>query len=89
MPSVVDISLDIVLTKTICVWDYNHLPNCLKNYIDEKCISTSDLDWIALRPSIYDEEYIPWLSEPYFGCCEVKEHPIDKIRCTLILGYHA
>ena len=80
---------DIGVDSAICIWDYEHLPQEIKDFMRDESISTDDADWFALRPNIYADDYIPWLEEPQFGCCLVQEYVIGTIGYTLIVGYHA
>ena len=81
--------LDIGLESAICIWNYQHLPECLKEFLKQEGISTDDADWFAIKPPIYQNDYISWLEEPQFGCCLVQEHPIGTGGHTLVVGYHA
>jgi len=81
--------LNIGVEFAICIWDYQHLPECLKEFLKQEGISTDDADWFAIKPPIYQNDYISWLEEPQFGCCLVQEHPIGTGGHTLVVGYHA
>lgn len=81
--------MEFGVESAICIWDYYHLPEPLKEFLREESISVNGADWFALRPAIYDEDYIPWLEEPNFGCCLVQEHPVGTLGYTLIVGYHS
>ena len=75
--------------SAICIWDYDHLPPELKEFMEEQNIRKDDLDWIAIRPAIYKDQYINFLEEPNFGCYKVEEFPIGTIGYTMVLGYHS
>jgi hypothetical protein len=74
--------------STICIWDYWHLPQWIKDFLEKEQITTDDVDWFAIRPSVYKDDYIPWLEMPAFGCCKVKEYPLNKEGDVLVVGYH-
>ena len=84
-----DEPMDIGVERAICIWDYDRLPECIKDFMKDEAISVDDADWFALKPAIYEDDYIPWLEEPAFGCCLVHEHPIGKLGYTLVVGYHS
>jgi len=81
--------MEFGVESAICVWDYQHLPLSIKEFLKQEGISTCDADWFALKPAIYRDDYISWLEEPQFGCCLVQEHPIGTSGYTLVVGYHA
>jgi len=81
--------LEFGVTSAILVWDYDHLPEPIKEFMEVNNIRNDDIDWIALRPKIYEHQYINWLEEPQFGCYRVEERPIGVLGYTLVLGYHA
>jgi hypothetical protein len=89
MPAEGDPVMELGVESAICVWDYDHLPESIKDFLKQEAISTDDADWFALKPAIYQDDYIPWLEEPQFGCCLVQEHPIGTIGYTLVVGYHS
>jgi len=74
--------------STICIWDYWHLPQRIKDFLEKEQITTDDVDWFAIRPAVYEDDYIPWLEMPAFGCCKVKEYPLNKEGDVLVVGYH-
>lgn len=79
--------LEFGLDKAIFVWDYDHLPDEIKKFMEEQQIPNDDIDWIAIKPEIY--EWVNWLEEPIFGCCSVKEYPLGTMGHKLVLGYHS
>ena len=49
-----------------------------------------DEDWLALVPPTLNDEWIPWLENPSFGCCSVSEHEHPEIPgCVVYIGAHA
>ena len=82
-------TLELGVESAICIWDWDHLPDCVKEHMIATHISTSDLDWIALLPKIYEDHFLPWLECPSFGCCRVDSYPIGKLGYTLVVGYHS
>jgi len=80
---------EIGVERAICVWNWGNLPDCLKEFMEEEQIPKDDADWFALKPSIYKDDWIPWLEEPVFGCWSVKEYPIGTLGYTFIVGYHS
>ena len=74
--------------NAILIWDYNHLPEEIKTFMEIHDVSRDDLDWIALKPMIYKDKFINWLEEPAFGCCDVSEIPFSN-EYIMVLGYHA
>jgi hypothetical protein len=81
--------LEFGLDKAIFIWSYDNLPDEIKVFMQSSLISNSDLDWVAILPKIYDQEYIPWLECPSFGCCRVIMHPIGTVGDMLVMGYHS
>jgi len=81
--------MEVGVESAICIWDYKHLPQCIKDFMKQESISVDDADWFALKPAIYQDDYISWLEEPQFGCYLVQEYPIGTIGYTLIVGHHA
>jgi hypothetical protein len=77
------------LGSAICIWDWDHLPKEIKEWIDEQGIDPSDCDWIAVVPPEYKDKYISWLNEPYFSSCVVKTYDLSPEGYTLVMGYHA
>ena len=81
--------LDLNLESAIIIWSYDHCPDVLKKYMKLAHLHNDDLDWIAVRPPVYENDYINWLEMPAFGCCKVEEHKLNEKGTTLVLGYHA
>ena len=81
--------MDIGVENAISIWNYEHLPEFIKEFMKEGNISIDDADWFALKPSVYKNDYIPWLEEPQFGCCAVDEYPMGDSGDTLVVGYHS
>jgi hypothetical protein len=81
--------LEFGLDKAIFVWTYDTLPAEIKEYMKANNIPEGDLDYIAIVPKIYKDEYIQWLDAPAFGCCAVNRIPIGSRGEEMILGYHA
>ncbi|MCK9592840.1 MAG: hypothetical protein M0Q91_12625 [Methanoregula sp.] len=77
------------LGSAICIWDWDHMPTELKEWIGELEIDPCDCDWIAVVPPEYKDQYISWLDEPYFGCCVVKTCELSPMGYTLVMRYHA
>ena len=44
--------------NAILIWDYNRLPEEIKTFMETHDVSRDDLDWIALKPMIYKDEFI-------------------------------
>ena len=87
--NVKDRVLEGEIGEGIVVWDYDHLPEPVKTWMCEQKISTCDLDWIAILPPSYDNQYISWLTQPAFGCSDVQDYALSKDGYRLIVGYHA
>ena len=81
-------NLPIDPKSTICIWDYRHLPQWIKDFLEKEQITTDDVDWFAVRPAAYKDHYISWLGEPAFGCCDVEEYPLNEEGDVLVVGYH-
>ena len=74
--------------STICIWDYWHLPQQIKDFLEKEQITTDDVDWFAVRPAVYKDQWILWLEMPAFGCYKVEEYPLNKEGDVLVVGYH-
>jgi len=72
----------------IRVWNYDHLPRPIKEWMEREQVTRDDLDWIAMVSSCYKDRWIGWLGEPAFGCCSVKTYAFDEEH-NLVFGYHA
>ncbi len=79
---------DIDVTKGICVWNYENLPETIKDFMEGENITKDDLDWIALVSPCYSDMWIDWLDGPSFGCCDVIGYKF-KEDYKLVCGYHA
>ena len=83
------VDFESIIGNAIIVWDYAHLPEIIKKFMEENNISNDDLDWIAIVDPAYKDMYIHWLECPAFGCFDVSNYPIGSMGHTLILGYHS
>jgi hypothetical protein len=72
----------------ICVWNYANLPDPIKSWMVKEQVTNDDLDWIAMVPPCYKDEYINWLEEPAFGCCSVNTYAFGE-NYSLVFGYHS
>lgn len=81
--------LSFLVGSGIWVWDWNNLPQEIKDWMKENGCSSDDLDWIAIVPPAYKGQYINWLEEPHFGCCQVDTYNLSPEGHELILGYHS
>lgn len=82
-------SLDFPIGPAIWVWDYNHLPDVLKCWMNEHDMTVDDIDWIAVVPPEYKDDYINWLEEPIFGCYKVDNKELSPEGHRIIAGYHS
>lgn len=78
---------ELPTANCICVWNYDNLPQSIKEWMKKEQIANDDLDWVAMVPICYHNEYINWLEEPIFGCCSVKTYAFDEEH-NLVFGYH-
>ena len=82
------IKLTIDPKSTIYIWDYWHLPQQIKNFLEKEQIATDDVDWFAVRPAVYKDYYALWLEMPAFGYYKVEEYPLNEEGDVLVVGYH-
>jgi len=70
--------------KAIMVWRFHDAPEQFRK------LSThgGDEDWLALVPKELAGQYIHWLEEPAFGCCEVTEYKLEG-GCIVRIGAHS
>jgi len=82
-------TLDFPIGPAIWVWDYDHLPEAVRSWMKEQDCSFDDLDWVAIVPPEYKDQYINWLEEPVFGCCSVHRLPLSPEGHEIVMGYHS
>ena len=83
------LALDMKIYEAIIVWKSDRIPKELLEWIRLADIHLDDSDWVAIIPPLYKDEYIPWLEQPAFGCCDVKEHKLNSEGYRIVIGYHS
>lgn len=66
----------------ITVWRFRDAPESLRDVSPHG----GDEDWLAYRPLVFADEYIPWLEQGRFGCNTVSRHPIHG--GDVLIGTH-
>ena len=79
---------ELPTTNCICVWNYDNLPQAIKNWMKMEKVTISDLDWVAMVPLTYKDVYTPWLEESVFGCYSVKTYAFNEEH-NLVFRYHS
>jgi len=70
-------------SKFVKVWKVKDCPkeimDCFENH--------DDIDYIAFVPESLRDDYLRFLEQPHFGCCNVEEH--DVVGGKVVVGYHS
>lgn len=80
--------LDLRIYDAIVIWKSDNIPSDLSDWLRISEIRMDDSDWVAIIPPIFKDEYIPWLEQPTFGCCNVGEHDLNSEGYRIVIGYH-